>query len=73
MMPDANIYGAFIDRHKLYTLWDTATLCKDVPAYDVEELTNLGVDFHMSHAMASLDQTNVKVNDIVSSFVAQCG
>ena len=38
-----------------------------------EELTNLGVDFHMSHAMASLDQTNAKVNDIVSSFVAQCG
>ena len=37
-----------------------------------EELTNLGVDFHMSHVMASLDQTNAKVNDIVSSFVAQC-
>ena len=38
-----------------------------------EELTNLGVDFHMSHAMASLENTNTKVNDIVSSFVAQCG
>ena len=37
-----------------------------------EELTNLGVDFHMSHAMASLDQTNTRVNDTVSSFVAQC-
>ena len=34
------------------------------------ELTKLGVDFHMSHAMASLDQTNAKVNDIMSSFVA---
>jgi GTP1/Obg family GTP-binding protein len=38
-----------------------------------EELTNLGVDFHMSHAMASLENTNAKVNDVVSSFVAQCG
>ena len=38
-----------------------------------EELTSLGVDFHMSHAMTSLDQNNARVNDIVSSFVAQCG
>ncbi len=70
MMPDANIYGAFIDRHKLYTLWVTATLCKDVPADNIAD-TDILVDIFRNGSFRVYHSPEQKLNAVANARIVR--